>query len=578
MTYQKKKNPAKIPMATILRVAVIGYFLILIAQLMRWQIFEYDRFTALADGQRTSQQEIFTKRGTVYTQDGVVLSVDSPSWDVVLSIVHKSDKTAFDKKKDEIVNTLSTLLETDKAKFYEKISAENLSSVTLFKGITKRQKDIIESKYYPGIYTVEAPKRIYPNGTLASHLIGYVGTDQFGRAKGYYGLEGFFWGDIKGKRGLSQQENDLMGNAIISKEYQNISFREGKNLVLTINSGIQKKVEEMIANGVRDLEADSGTVIIMNPKTGEIISIANYPTYNPNSYWDIKDVSVFKNKAVADPYEHGSVQKALTIAFAMNEGKLKETDICDDTGKLELLDKVIYNYGKLKYGKITPKDTLKFSDNICAAQYGMSIGPKVLHDYLIKSGIGRPIGIGLHEEETSFLKDSSEWVETDTATISFGQTFSATPLQVISSFSLLANNGERMQPYLVKKIYNNEEEININPVSNGQIVRPEVAQSVSGMLEYAIMSQREMARFRGKYTVAGKTGTAQIARKDGPGYYDDRVNVTFVGYSPSQNARFIMLIKIENPRKGDLANLTVLPLWGKIFDEIKDDLGVPQVN
>lgn len=565
-------------MASILRFSVIIYFVILIAQLMRWQIFEHDRFTALADGQRTSQQEIFTKRGTVYTQDGVVLSVDSPSWDVVLSIVHESDKTVFEKKKSEIAQSLSSILEADEGDLLKKMNSENIASVTLFKGATKRQKDIIESKYFAGIYTVEAPKRIYPNGQLASHLIGYVGTDQFGTAKGFYGLEGFFWGDIKGKRGLSQQENDLMGNAIISKEYQNISFREGKNLVLTINSGIQKKVEQLIADGVRDLDADSGTVIIMNPKTGEIISIANFPTYNPNSYWDIKDVSVFKNKAVADPYEHGSVQKALTVAFAMNEGKLKETDICDDTGKLEVLDKTIYNYGKAKYGKITPKDTLKHSDNICAAQYGLAIGPQAMYEYLTKSGIGRPIGIGLQEEETSFLKAANEWVDTDTATIAFGQTFSATPLQVVSSMSLLANNGERMQPYLVKKIYNNEEEININPVSNGQIVRPEIAQSVSGMLEYAIMQQRDMARFRGRYSIAGKTGTAQIARKDGPGYYDDRVNVTFVGYSPAQNARFIMLVKVENPRKGELANLTVLPLWGKIFDQIKDDLGVPQVN
>lgn len=574
----QKRKPKTINLPKVIRGIVVVYFIILILQLMRWQIFDHERFSALANDQRTAQSEIFTKRGTVYTQDGVVLSVDSPSWNVVLSVVNDVDKKRFLEKRTEIIDLLGELLPIEKNDVFKKTESETLSYVVLVTNVNKRQKDIIDSKQFPGIYTKESPRRMYPNGKLASHIIGYVGPDQNGNPQGYYGLEGFFWGDIKGKRGLSSQERDLMGNAIISTEYKNVSFREGKNLVLTINSGIQKKVEKYLEEGVKEYEADGGAVIVMNPKTGEIVAMAGFPTYDPNFFWQTKEVTTFKNKSVSDPYEFGSVQKALTIAMAMNEGKLTENDICEDTGKLELLDKVIYNYGKAKYGRITPKDTLRHSDNICAAQYGLSVGPTKMYDYLIKFGYGTAVGIGLQEEEGSVIKDPKEWVETDTATISFGQTVSATPLQVISAFSVLANDGERMQPFLVKKIYNNEEEISVAPKSHGQIVRPEIARKVAGMLEYAIMSQKEMNRFKGRYAIAGKTGTAQIAKKDGPGYYEDRVNVTFIGFSPTYNTRVIMLVKLENPRKSGLANLTVLPLWGKIFDGIKDDLGVPQVN
>jgi len=561
-----------------IKLFIVGYAVLIAFQLFRWQILNYDRFSAQANEQRTVQKQIYTKRGTIYTQDGVVLSVDSASWDVILSIVHQSDKKTFEEKKSEIMSNVSSIVGVPDTELYRKIDGKSLTYLVLYQNITKRQKDILESKGYPGIFTIESPRRLYPNGVLASHIVGYVGTDPNGNAKGFYGLEGFFWGDLKGKQGLTQQESDLMGNAIISKDYQSISYREGKNLVLTINSGIQKKVEQILEEGVKETKGDSGTVIVMRPNTGEIIAMANYPSYNPNTYWEASDVSLYKNKGVADPYEYGSVHKPMTIAIAMQEGKLTENDICTDNGSIEVLDKTIYNFGKAKYGQITPKDVLRFSDNVCSAQYGLMIGAKTMYSYLKKFGFGVPVGVGLQEEELSFLKEPEEWVDTDTATIAFGQTISATPLQVISALSTLSNDGVRMQPYLVQKIYNNEEEISIEPKSAGQVISQDVARKVSGMMEYAIMQQRDMARFRGKYSIAGKTGTAQIPRKDGPGYYDDRTNVTFVGFSPSVDARVIMLVKVENPKNGSLANLTVLPLWGKIFDAIKDDLGVPRIN
>lgn len=558
--------------------AIVFLFIGLLYFQFRWQILEYDRFSALANAQLAVRQDVFTKRGTIYTQDGVVLAVDSPAWNVVLSVTNHVDQANFLVKQDEILSELASVLDIDSEEMSEIYNPNVLTYQVLYRGINKRQKDILEEKKLLGIYTEDSIKRLYPNGDLFSHVIGYIGTDSFGRPRGNYGIEGFFWGDIKGKEGATQQEKDLSGKAIISKQYRNVQFREGKNIVLTVNSGIQKKVEQILESGVREQRADAGSVVIMNPKTGEIIAMANYPDYDPNEFWKVRDVSVFRNGAVSGPYEYGSVQKPLTVAMALEEQKITEKHICNDTGRLKLDDKTIYNFNFARYGRITPMQTLQYSDNICAAEYGLLVGADRMYAYLRELGLGVSTGIGIHEEETSFIKAPDRWLSIDVATTSYGQAISATPLQFASAMSTLANGGVRMQPMLVKKIYNNEDEITITPTSVGRVFSEKTATMVAKMMEEATFTRADMARYKGVYSIAGKTGTAQVARSDTAGYYDDRVNVTYVGFAPAIDARFVMVVKIENPKEGTLANLTVLPLWMKIFDTIKDDLGVPRIN
>ncbi|WKZ23948.1 MAG: penicillin-binding protein 2 [Candidatus Dojkabacteria bacterium] len=558
--------------------AIVFLFFGLLYFQFRWQILEYDRFSALANAQLAVRQDVFTKRGTIYTQDGVVLAVDSPAWNVVLSVTNHVDQANFLVKQDEILSELASVLDIDAEEMSEIYNPNVLTYQVLYRGINKRQKDILEEKKLLGIYTEDSIKRLYPNGDLFSHVIGYIGTDSFGRPRGNYGIEGFFWGDIKGKEGATQQEKDLSGKAIISKQYRNVQFREGKNIVLTVNSGIQKKVEQILESGVREQRADAGSVVIMNPKTGEIIAMANYPDYDPNEFWKVRDVSVFRNGAVSGPYEYGSVQKPLTVAMALEEQKITEKHICNDTGRLKLDDKTIYNFNFARYGRITPMQTLQYSDNICAAEYGLLVGADRMYAYLRELGLGVSTGIGIHEEETSFIKAPDRWLSIDVATTSYGQAISATPLQFASAMSTLANGGVRMQPMLVKKIYNNEDEITITPTSVGRVFSEKTATMVAKMMEEATFTRADMARYKGVYSIAGKTGTAQVARSDTAGYYDDRVNVTYVGFAPAIDARFVMVVKIENPKEGTLANLTVLPLWMKIFDTIKDDLGVPRIN
>ncbi len=559
------------------RLTIAVLFLVGIFQLFRWQVLKHNYFKALASAQIFQKKYIFTKRGTIYTSDGIVLASDKPSWNVVVSLVNQTDKKKFLATEHFLrfrrfmVDKLGVPSEKVDSLLYR----SDLSYVVLKKGITKQQKEELDKQHFIGVYTFNVNERIYPNNSLASHVVGFVGKDSLGRSRGVYGIEGFFWGDIKGKRGLTRREKDLKGDAILSSVYKNVVFREGKNIVLTLRAGLERKVERVLERKVKEYGAKRGTVIIMDPKTGEILVMATYPRYDPNKYWMYKDPAIFKNPAVSEVYEYGSVQKPLIIAMALQEKKITEDFVCNDTGRLKVIDKVIYNWAHRAYGKLKPKDILRHSDNVCAAQIGLKLGAKTISSYLHRLGIGRMLGVGLQDEETAFLKPYKEWNKVDVAVSSFGQMVSATPLQVISAISTLANHGKRMQPFLVKEIYNSEERSVFEPVVADQVFSREVADKVVSMMEYATMSHPIWWRYKKRYSIAGKTGTAQIPKKNGVGYEEDKVNATFVAFAPAKDPVFIMLVKLEEPKKYKLASLTAVPTWQAIFDEIKDDLGVP---
>ncbi len=552
-------------------------FIVLVAWLFRWQVLAHDRFVELANAQIKKKQKMQTKRGSIYSADGVVLASDLPTWDLVISVTNEQDKQKFFERENfsKFIKNLKEILNVPEDAFY-KLQSQNLNYYIFAKNLTVEQKEAIEELHIPGLYLEQKTKRIYPNGTLASHVLGFVGKDVKGSPVGLYGIEGYFWGDLKGKKGQTLSEKSIGGNTLVSNEYRHAVVREGKNIVLTIRSGIQKKVEKILAYKVKEYGAKSGSVIIMDPHTGEILVMANYPSFDPNKYWEAKDVNIFKNKAVASVYEYGSVQKPLTLAIALQEDKIKKDYKCYDSGRLKVLDKIIYNWSYAQYGWLTLEGILEHSDNVCAATIGLKVGAKNMYTYLHKLGIGQLLHVGLQDEETGYLKDYKKWNKVDIAVSAFGQMVSATPLQVTSAMSALANSGNRMQPFLVKEIYNSEETINFKPFVANKVFDKDVADYVAKIMYKATMKQSSWYKYRGIYSIAGKTGTAQIAKSSGNGYEEDKTNVTFVGFVPYDNPVMIMLVRLEEPKKYQLASQTAVPTWQAIFDAIKDDLGIPR--
>jgi cell division protein FtsI/penicillin-binding protein 2 len=573
----------------------------ILVQAFRWQVIQTEKFQLMAKQQYQENNTNTAQRGVIQASDGTILAVDQPIWNIYATLsLDPKERELFFSKEEQFVATVSSILAVENEVIASKITDDFVYAV-LAKGVDNEKKNALQSanifgdentdRSGFGLYFEKGVKRIYPNAELASHVLGFIGKDPEGKDLGQYGIEGFYFGDITGKEGYTYEEKDSKGNTILTAEYEPVLPRSGKDFKLTIRPSIQNKVEKYLKDGVERTGAKSGSVIIMDPKTGEILTMANYPTFNPNEYWRVSDPWIFKNLAVADVYEYGSVQKPITVALALESNSVDENHTCNDqTGYLDLYEAT--GYADLKGRKISTwdrrpdglqnlADILKNSNNPCIAQTALKIDPAYYYSKLKEFGIGEFIGIGLQEESTSYLKPFSLWTRLDIITASYGQGISATPLQVISAISTLANHGTRMRPYIISEISDEKETIKFTPQVLSEPISKEVADKVavmmSGVIEDGGINEKEVDLLS-DYYIAGKTGTAQIAKKDGPGYEEDKTITTFVGFAPADDAKMIMLIRLEEPKNSSYASPTVVPLWTEIFLGIVNDLEITKRN
>lgn len=560
-------------------------------QMSRWQIFGAEKYKALANSQYLNTQMQPSGRGNIYAADGSILATDRPAWDVFASLSSiENEREEFFKEKDKYVTTLSEILGVEKEALDAQLT-EEFRYFSIKKGITPDEKKALEEvqifeKQNPGfgLYFEKSEKRFYPNGSLASHVLGYMGADEDGNDIGLYGVEGFYFGDLLGTEGYTYQEQDAYGNVILTAEYEPVLPREGKDITLTIVPGIQKKVEEKLKKGVESHQAKSGSAIVMNPATGEIIAMANYPTYNPNAYWR-EEPWIFKNKSIADVYEPGSVFKPITVAIGLETGAINENTVCnDEKGYITMYEGTqdeakIYTWDKKPDGKITPAEYLQFSNNPCIATTALAVGHEKYFPVMKDFGIGDFVGLGLQDETNSYVRPYEEWLEIDLAVTSFGQGISTTPIQILSAISAIANDGKRMKPYVVKEVQNEDETIKFAPQVVSQPISEETADKVAVMMTSVVTggdAKWVFDKYLREYDIAGKTGTAQIPKKDTVGYYTDRTNATFVGFAPVEDPKMIMIIRLEEPGLNEFAASTAVPVWVETFLAIADDLEVPK--
>jgi cell division protein FtsI/penicillin-binding protein 2 len=576
---------------------VIFLFLMLLAlgvtaQMFRWQVLESEKFRKLAKTQYTDTQRQSSGRGNIYAADSTILATDKPTWDVYASLSSIEDeRDDFFKEKEAYLEKVSGILGLKKEELDKKLS-KDFRYVSLKKGVDTNTKQALESEQ---IFTERAPgfglhfgkseKRYYPNGSLAAHTLGYMGKNDMGQDRGFYGIEGYYFSDLLGTEGFTYEEQDAYGNVILTSEYEPVLPREGKDIVLTIEPGIQEEVENALKKGVETHQAKSGTAIVMNPNTGAIIAMANYPSYNPNEYWRTQDGWIFKNKAVGDVYEPGSVFKPITVSIGLETEAITEDTVCNDaTGYLTFYEgtpdeKTIYTWDKQPDGKISPEQYLQYSNNPCIAKTALAVGHKKYYPMIKEFGIGKFIGLGLQDETNSYLAPYERWTELDLAVTSFGQSISTTPMQITSAISTIANEGKRMRPYVVKEVIDDNEPIPNQPTVEAQPISEETADKVAEMMVSVVRGGDAKWIFEEHltdYSIAGKTGTAQIPKKDSTGYYADRTNATFIGFSPVKDAKMIMLVRLEEPGLNEYAATTAVPVWADIFLDIADDLEIPK--
>ena len=592
----KSNSSSKSSNLKIIGYCITAFAAILIFQIFRWQVIFAEKFQNMAqDKYRASRIQVAT-RGIITAADNTVLAVDEPVWNIYATLsMDEKERELFFSNKEKFVAEVASILNMEMLEVEEKLT-DTFVYASLMKEVSTEKKKALEQLeiFGPGtkgfgLYFENEEKRTYPNNNLASHILGFIGRNEQGELIGQYGVQGYYYGDITGKQGYSYEEKDSFGNVILTAEYEPILPREGKDFKLTIIPNIQSKVETILEEGVKESRAKSGSVIIMDPKTGAILAMANYPSYDPNEYWRISEPWILRNRAVADVYEYGSVQKPITVAMALEAGTIDKDYTCNDstgyldlfetTGYADLKGKRIYTWNRRPAGVLSISGIFKHSNNPCAATIGLSMEFNEFYSALQDYGIGEFIGIGLQEEGSSYLKPKDSWTRLDTITTSYGQLISATPLQLISAFSTFANDGVRMRPYIISQIKDEKETINIEPQILSRTTSQETANIVRDALAQSV--QDDSLGFYGKemkaYNVAAKTGTAQIALTDG-GYDEKFSNDTVVGFAPANDPKIIMLVKLQEPKNAPFSTLTTVPLWSEIFLSIADDMEIKRQN
>lgn len=560
-------------------------FSVIILRLFQIQVVNHSKYQALAQGQYQDLQIIPARRGDILSSDGYVLAGTKNHYLMYAEPQKIKDpyQVASDLAGILVTSRFKPELNVDnekpKADMFKKLFDEIYHSLSLGlmwtavqKDITPEEKEQVEKApggKFSGIGFEELPVRFYPEGNLASHVLGFVGSDENGSPKGYFGIEGSLNEDLTGKPGRLMEETDAVGLPILMGNYKKIEPVQGRNVVLTINRAIQYLVEKRLKEGIEKYDARSGSIIVMNPFTGEVVAMANYPTYSPSDYTKEDDSPdgaprkniEKKNLAIAETYEPGSVIKALTISAGVDLKKITPETTFDDAGPVRYSDYVINTWNGQHYGIQNIIQLLQKSNNIGAAWVGHQIGVADLYRYFIDFGIGSKTNIDLEGEETGIIKNKSDWTDIDLATASFGQGVSATPLQVLNSFNAIANGGYLLQPKIISKIIDEKGVTEIPVKSIRRVITKESSDTMVDLLEKAAEGGEAKYFILKDYRVSGKTGTAQIPENGK--YSPSKTNATFLGFLTGSKA-FSMIIKLEEPGTSIYAAETSAPMWMQI--------------
>ena len=526
------------------------------------QIIEHSSYKALADNQHSVFKNLVPKRGEIFLTDKEGLYPVA---------VNKEVKMAYAVPK-EIENVgsaareLANVLNLDQGELETKLdNPEDMYEVIKHRLNDEEEKRVRDMKL-KGIHLADETLRYYPAGELASHILGFVGWKDrdFG---GRYGAELSFEDKVKGQEGSLFQRKDTSGKWITTSQKEIVYAKNGDSLVLTIDHIIQYETEKILKGAIEKNKADRGTIIVMESETGRVLSMASYPNFNPNSYGEAEDMEVFRNLAISDAYEPGSVFKTFTIASAIDDGKINPDTTYVDTGAVTEAGYTIRNSDLKSNGKQTMTQVLEKSLNTGVIFAQKLVGNKNFSDYMKRFGFGEPTGIDLFGESAGNINNLKNLKSNiQFFTIAFGQGISVTPIQLVSGYNAIANGGMLVKPQIVRKIMHadgSEEEV--LPQNIRRVVSTQTAYQVSKMLKSVVSDGHGKRAGVPGYLVGGKTGTAQVAKKDSAGY-EDSVNIgSFAGFAPIDSPKFTVLVRIDNPKGLEWAESSAAPAFGELM-------------
>src|SRR6266567_7577110 len=556
--------------------------LILLGRLYYWQVVRGDELAKLASSEHIQNQILIAPRGLIYDAQGHILATNVVRDDVYIepiqfSLDHSPDTFQSDLAK--LVDALHRILPAvSQEKLYKDFNL-NAWTVRIASRIEPWQSQQLRSVQLPDTFLQPRTWRIYPGGMLVSQILGFVRQDDKNSA-GIYGIERQYDGLLAGKPGSFTAETDLDGNPLVAGASVEQPAVNGADLTLTIDSTMQYIVQTALADAVQKLEAESGTVVVLNARTGAVVTMAGAPGFDPNQYGTYANQtgclgkeSVFLNPALYCTYEPGSTMKVVTMAAALDQGLITPDTSFYDPGYIQFADApTVTNWEGLAYGTESMTQVLEHSANVGAAYVAHNIlGPSRYYPYLARFGFGQARGIDGPEDTGYYRKPGdSNWTESDLTRQAFGQSILATPLQVVIAYETVANGGVMMHPYLVASINNNGHVVRTQPQVERRVISDKAAQLLTGMLEdSALHGFAQLAQVPG-YTIAAKTGTATTQ-----GISTDQTEASLAGFIPATNPRFVILVKLDRPQKAIYGSTAAAPLWGTIAQQLMEYYSVP---
>jgi len=541
-------------------------FLLITGRLFYWQILSGPRLKAEAASQHFLEMTLPSERGTIKTSDGYALVMNKAAYLVYAEPKNITDIPTYFK-------TVSQILEMPEATVSAMITQPNRVWVPIAHKVDNEKVEKLRATTLTGIGFEKEPKRYYPEASMAANLLGFVGQDQNGNDKGYFGLEGYYNRELQGKTGSMTIEKDVSGAPILVGESLRVEPKDGSTLHLWVDRTIQNIAETKLIQGIEKYGAKEGSVVIMDPKTGGILAMASYPSYAPAKYEEYER-ELYKNPIVASTYEPGSTFKALVLAAAIDAGVIKADTIFDESGPVEVSGYSIRTWNDEYHGPITMTKVLEHSSNVGMVFAEKKLGKDKFVKFIKDVGFGTITNIDLEDETSPDLRSDDDWKEIDLATASFGQGIAVTPLQMVRATAAIANGGWLMEPHMVKTIESAEgKKTEIKPKKIRQLFSASTAEIVSEMMVSAVDNgEAKWAKPKG-YRIAGKTGTAQIPVA---GHYDDKKTIaSFVGFAPVDDPKFVMLVTLREPSSSQWGSETAAPLFFTIAKDIFLYLGIP---
>jgi cell division protein FtsI (penicillin-binding protein 3) len=562
---RSKSRPDVSPGRALFVAAFIGFWMLVIsARLVYLQFSQYDNLVNRARQQQQNSLETSPERGELLDRQERQLARSVQTVSLFLD-PEGIDTLTLDRNAQQLSQSLG-LKQTELTREFREAAAKKKRFIWIARRVDADVANKIVALNLPGVQTQLEPKRYYPNGSLAAHVLGYVGLD----GKGLGGVEQFYNAKISGEPGQLFLEKDANGKPYESYE---IASKPGNTVVLTIDQSIQYQAEQALQAAVERSRAKSGTVIVLDPRSGEILALANAPTFDPNKVAEAKP-ETRSNWALQNIYEPGSTFKVVAFSAALEKKLVKVDDHIDcQMGAITVAGRLVHDHKP--FGTLTIAEALAKSSNVAAIKLGLRVGDPTMYDYMRRFGFGSKTGIELPGETNGILRKVERWQPSSIGSIAIGQEVGVTPVQMVAAFGALANDGVRIAPHLIREV----RDAGGNVVYRAQpeqrrVISADTAIALRGMLEGVTLNGTAKKAQLDGYSAAGKTGTAQKIDPKTHSYSSTKFVGSFVGFAPASNPQVVIIVVIDEPAGAYHGGDVAAPVFREVAEQVLPALGV----